>query len=63
MLDEQLKIFVIDKIALKALSIGLLIYFDTKAQIAFSFTKKVIFLDKYFDFVEVFFKKKVLMLL
>ena len=38
------------------------IHLDKKAYIAFLFTKKIKFLDKYLDFVDIFLEKKVLVL-
>lgn len=41
----------------------MLIYLDKKIQIAFLLTKKVMILDKYSNFADVFSEKKVLVLL
>lgn len=41
----------------------LLVHSDKIAQIAFLLTKKVMILDKYFDFTNVFSEKKILVLL
>lgn len=60
-LDENIEFFVI---YITSFSLGLiLIYLVTKAQIVFQFTIKVTILAKYFDFANIFIKKKTSILL
>lgn len=61
-LNKNCKIFVIYVIVLEVSLLELLIPLYKKAQIAFLLIKKVMILDKYLDFANVFSKKKALVL-
>lgn len=59
-LNENKKVFIIYVICQQSL---ILIHSAKKGQIALLFIKKVIILTEYFDFLNIFSKKKVLVLL
>lgn len=63
MLDKKSKIFIEYIVALKTLLSGLLIYLNRKAQKVSLLTKKVIILNEYSDFINIFLEKKALVLL
>lgn len=57
-LDENFEIFMIYIATLEALLAGMSIHLDKKAQIASLLIKKIMILDKYFNFVDPFSKKE-----
>lgn len=61
-LDENFKIFKMHIVALDALLSKLSIYLDKKASIVFLLIKKIIIPDKHFNFADIFFEDKVLVL-
>lgn len=62
-MKENSKTIVMHVAALEALLLGLLIYLNKKVKITSLLIKKIIILYKYFNFIDVFLKKKALILL